>query len=225
MKYLFRSFSIFVFVSIFLLYNNTAISAHPGKSDGDWITLSGNVVSASADNFVLDYGKGLITVEMDDWDWYKEGWQILNGDNVVVRGRIDADLFEKHTIEASSVFVKGLFTYFYASPADEEIDSYDINTYTHVSPLYAGDGHWMNVTGKVTSINGREFTLDMKNGNIQVDTINMSYNPLDNFGFHQVKRGDRISVIGRMDLDLLEKREIMATSIITLKKDKKRSGI
>jgi hypothetical protein len=25
---------------------------------------------SSNNSFVLDYGDGLITVEMDDWDWY-----------------------------------------------------------------------------------------------------------------------------------------------------------
>lgn len=40
------------------------------KSDRSWISLSGVVAATSNDSFVLDYGEGLITVEMDDWDWY-----------------------------------------------------------------------------------------------------------------------------------------------------------
>ncbi|WP_312944796.1 hypothetical protein [Stutzerimonas kunmingensis] len=34
--------------------------------DGSWISLSGTVTSVAPENFTLDYGSGLITVEMDD---------------------------------------------------------------------------------------------------------------------------------------------------------------
>ncbi len=60
---------------------------------------------------------------MDDWDWYAEGYKLLNGEKVRVHGLIDDDLFETTKIEASSVYVQNLGTYFYASSADEE-DTY-----------------------------------------------------------------------------------------------------
>jgi hypothetical protein len=57
---------------------------------------------------------------MDDWDWYAEGKNLIDGDKVTVYGRIDDDFFETTSIEASSVYVESLGSYFYASAADEE---------------------------------------------------------------------------------------------------------
>ena len=42
------------------------------ERDGSWINLSGTVTSTTADTFMLDYGDGLITVEMDDADRHAE---------------------------------------------------------------------------------------------------------------------------------------------------------
>ena len=49
--------------------------------NGSWITISGHVAGKGADRFQLDYGTGRVTVEMDDWDWFKEGDMLLAGDN------------------------------------------------------------------------------------------------------------------------------------------------
>jgi uncharacterized protein YdeI (BOF family) len=89
-------------------------------TDGNWINLSGTVLSTAPSTFALDYGPGNITVEMDDWDWYQEGKALVPGDQVVVTGKVDDDLYQSKRIEASSVYAKNLNTYFYASGADEE---------------------------------------------------------------------------------------------------------
>jgi hypothetical protein len=46
--------------------------------------VSGTVVSAKPDSFRLDYGDGVITVEMDDFDFYAEGYGLLPNDQVIV---------------------------------------------------------------------------------------------------------------------------------------------
>lgn len=43
---------------------------------------------------------------MDDFDFYHEGNALLHDDQVVVYGNIDDDLFEKRSIESSSVYVE-----------------------------------------------------------------------------------------------------------------------
>ncbi len=68
-------------------------------------------MDSSFERFRLDYGEGLIAVEMDDWDWYDEANPIKPGDRVNVYGRIDADLHQKRTIEADSVCVFDRNTY------------------------------------------------------------------------------------------------------------------
>lgn len=87
---------------------------------GSYVTLGGTVAEASANQFVLDYGEGTIVVEMDDWDWYPEGHDLLENDQVVIYGYVDDDFYERRTIEASSVYVTDAGTQFYASGVDEE---------------------------------------------------------------------------------------------------------
>lgn len=191
------------------------------KPDESWISLSGTVTTAGDEAFRLDYGEGLITVEMDDWDWYDEGELLRAGDEVRVYGRIDDDLYEFRKIEASSVYVKDLNTHFYASAADEEGDV-TIDTYTFVVPHL--DGSTMNVSGTVKKVDGREFILDTGGTEIQIDTITMNYNPLDDEGFQKIDKGDRVSVSGIVDLDFFEKNELQAETIVTLQEDKSKSS-
>lgn len=192
----------------------TAYAQDPStKMDGSWISLSGIIAKAGDESFVLDYGKGKITVEMDDWDWYKEGKALIEGDNVTVYGRVDDDLYQSTTIEASSVYVKNLNTYFYASDADEEDLAFSFVT----TPVVVA---WMELTGTVTKIEGREFTLDTGNRTVRVDTSAMVYDPTDDQGYQKIRKGDRVKVSGNMDYDLFEKKELMANTIVTLAKDK-----
>jgi len=149
---------------------------------------------------------------MDDWDWYSKQYSYLPGDEVVVYGYVDDDLYEMTSIEASSVYVKDLNTYFYANPTDEEgmAESY-------VSfGLIDSD---VQITGVVTSTKDREFTIDTGNRRITVETLNMPYNPLDNKGFQKIEKGDYVQVSGNMDYDFYETKEIMAESIVTLEED------
>lgn len=197
--------------------NNAATLAAAG--DGNWVNISGRVVSTAPDRFVLDYGRGNVTVEMDDWDWYQEGRAIKPGDEVTVNGRADANLFARKTIEARSVHVKGLNTFFYANASDEETP---VVTTVYVPPSPGG----IDAKGRVSAIQGREFTLAWANGSVRVDTSTMAENPLDNQGFQQVKVGDELYVWGDLDLEKGENAELMASTIVTLNQDagKTRAG-
>ena len=89
--------------------------------DGNWITISGRVISPLPNQFTLDYGSGAVTVEMDDRSpLYQEAQMLRRGDRVVVTGRIDDNLYRDRTIEARSVFVPKINKRFFASAADEE---------------------------------------------------------------------------------------------------------
>lgn len=80
------------------------------RPDDTWINISGTVESVDRDAFILDYGEGLITVEMDDGDRDADGYKLIKGDKVSVSGIIDDDLYETRTIEASSVYVENIGT-------------------------------------------------------------------------------------------------------------------
>lgn len=179
------------------------------KPDESWISLGGTITSADDDSFVLDYGEGTVIVEMDDWDWYGDAQGLLAGDRVTVYGEVDDDLYELTTIEAGSVYVEGLNTYFYASSDDEEFSEY----FAFATPVAAS---YMNVIGTVTSVEGREFTIDTGTRTVRVDTIEMLYNPMDDEGFQKIEVGDLVRVSGEIDYDLMANRELEADTVITM---------
>lgn len=184
------------------------------QPDETWIDLSGTVVAPDADSFTLDYGQGVVVVEMDDWDNYGDAYGLIDGDKVTVYGRVDDDLFERATIEASSVYVENLNTYFYASSADEE----DFESYITNVPIETGR---TNLRGEVVSVDRfeRQFTIDAGTRVVTVDTTTLGYNPLDSMGYQKIEVGDRVSVAGDMDYDFIEGRELEADLVITLDKD------
>ncbi len=177
--------------------------------DDTWISVSGTVVSTTPHSFRLDHGDGIITVEMDDFDLDADGRALMANDEVVVYGRVDHDLFEKKTIEASSVYVDNLNTHFYASAADEE----DFDVWTVAVPVHVGR---MEVTGTVTSTIGREFTIDTGASRVQVDTMDLYFNPMDEDGYLQIEVGDRVKVGGDIDTSFFDETELSADWIIEL---------
>lgn len=93
--------------AVFSLVVQPAVAADPKSvDDGTFMMLKGTVLEAGAERFKLDYGGGTITIEMDDRDWFLEGKNIAEGDEVVVWGKVDDDTYQTATIEAWSVYVK-----------------------------------------------------------------------------------------------------------------------
>lgn len=214
-----RTVNISLFVTFFIL--GILLLAIPVRAekpmwtpDDSWINVSGTVESVDADSFVLDYGKNTITVEMDDGDRDADAYKLLPGDKVTVSGMIDDDLYEKRTIEASSVYVDKLNTYFYASAVDEEELPADTFITLEVPVVIPST----TIQGTVTAVTGdEEFILDKGIQEITVEVDAMPYNPLDNEGYQMIEVGDVVSVTGQMDEDFLEGREFVAESIVTIR--------
>lgn len=185
------------------------------EPDDSWISISGTVASATADSFVLDYGDGVITVEVGEWGIYGDAYGLLDGDEVTVYGRIDDDLYELRTIEASSVYVENLNTYFYASAADEGDAGDWTLPWIVASPVVVAE---TTLRGTVTAVapDAGEFTLAVGDVEMEVETERMTYNPLDDTGYQQVEVGDRVSVTGQIDHDFLEGRVFDAETVLTL---------
>lgn len=182
--------------------------AHPySQPDDTWISISGTVQSVSPNTFLLDYGKGAITVEMDDGDRDADAYQLLEGDQVTVNGRIDDDLFEARTIEAASVYVDKLKTYFYASARDEEDMVPMVDTWIPSR---------VALRGRVTDVGINEFTLDTGLRKVTVEVDELGYDPLDDSGYQKIEKGDRVSVTGSFDYDFWEGRELEADSVIEI---------
>lgn len=221
MKFQYRPRTITAAMSLAGALISPAVAAETPMDEPDtaWISLRGEVTETYEDGFRMDYGEGVIDVEMDDWDWYDESEALLSGDTVTVYGRIDDDLYETRSVEADSVYVEGLDTFFYAADADEETPGY-LSSHAYRGPLEAST---VTVTGIVRDVQGREITLDTGDDLLSVDTVDMSYNPLDDVGYQKVQEGERISAAGFLKDSFFDEFELHATSIVTLDQDETRT--
>jgi uncharacterized protein YdeI (BOF family) len=196
------------------LISFSAFAGFSDKTNGEWVTLSGKVSGVTARTFDLNVDGKKIPVEMDDYGWGADGYKLINGDQVVVSGRVDKDFLEKKKVEAGSVYVKSLNSYFFANSADEKDLLYIPTTYSYYSTL--PEGASVDVQGKVTSVNGREFTVDTGFRKVTVDTKSLLYNPLDKVGFTKIKKGDRVRVSGKVQDDLFDTKEVSANFVMNL---------
>lgn len=187
-----------------------ALADDPYAAEDDgWMKLNGTVESVSEDRFVLDYGHGEIIVEMDDWDEFDETKNLIPGDLVSVTGTIDADLYQKRTLEADRVYVVNDGIYYFASETDEEWKNHafaDLDT--------AADNTMLSVNGTVADIEGTEFMLNTGDRLIRVETDRLSDNPLDDDGDLRLEKGDRVTVYGELDKDFFSSDELEAERIV-----------
>ncbi len=148
-------------------------------ADDTWISLSGTVTSVAADAFRLDYGGGMITVEMDDW-----------GDAFSLVG--DESLYVEDTIEAASVYVEELNSFFYGRAADEEgLGVWAVDTVVTIGNV--------NYVGTVESVDDDCFTIDTGEQQLTVEVDALPYDPLDDESFQKIESGDVVSAEGTLD--------------------------
>lgn len=188
----------------------TALADNPYKADDrSWMNLNGTVETIEEDSFVLDYGYGEIIVEMDDWDDFNETDHLAPGDLVSVTGKIDADLFQKRTLEADRVYNVNDGIYYFADHEDEEWNNYAFTDFAE-----AEDNARLSLNGTVASVDGDEFTLNTGDRLIRVDTDELDNNPLDDEGTMKIEKGDRVTVYGELDKDFFSSDELEADRIV-----------
>lgn len=176
--------------------------------DDSWISIDGTVQEVMPNAFELDYGESYVTVEMDDYDRDADAYSLLEGDKVTVMGRVDDDLFERTTIEAASVYVEEIGSYFFASAADEEDGFITITSPVDISRTV--------VQGTVSQVSDDEFVVDQGLTRVTVSTEEMAYDPLDDEGYQQIDVGDVVTVTGEIDEDFFTDNEFEAEIITTL---------
>ncbi len=210
----FFNFNLFLLISLSfiiagLFLTNSAMAKNPyTKPNNSWISISGTVNSVNPDSFILNYGDGVIKVEMDDGDRDADAYKLLAGDKVTVNGMIDDDFYETTKIEASNVYVENLGTTFFASAVDEEDYMVTVTT-----PIVVPS---TTLQGTVTAVKDDEFTVDTGLQSTIVDVEKMVYNPLDKEGYQRIEVGDYVRVTGTMDKDFFEARKLKAEIIVEL---------
>lgn len=84
-------------------YNNVAYGT--GLTDDQQVRISGEVSSITDDDtFMLRYGNGEILIDTDDVE-FTNADKLNVGDEVVVFGEVDKDLFKKKEVEAERVIL------------------------------------------------------------------------------------------------------------------------
>lgn len=185
--------------------------------DDSWVSVSGEVETAGLDEFTLDFGEGLITVDMDRYDWEAGAAPLTRGDDVTVYGVIDEEFWGAREIEASSVYNADTGELHYAAVTEDDDWDWGWTGFT-----WANDFDWddsaITVTGVVSTIEaeGEEFFLDQGFHVIEVDTEDMDYDPLDGDGLRDVAVGDRVMVTGEIDNDLFDNAELEADTLMVL---------
>ncbi len=184
------------------------------KPDNSWITMSGKVMSPTMDAFLLDYGSGQIIVEMDTWEGWVEAMNLTEGNEVTVIGRVDNDLLETATIEASAVVDEVNGQHYFADAADEE----DMADWFATHAAAEGQTTMRGIV-KMVNAEANEFMLDNGVFEVKVATENLDENPLDAEGNTRIKDGDIVSVSGIVENDLFEQRELQAMTVALLTPD------
>jgi hypothetical protein len=180
------------------------------KPNNTWISISGTVESVSRDAFILDYGDGSVIVEMDDGDRDADAYKLVSGDKVTVNGMIDDDFFETTSIEAGSVYVEKLGTYFNASAVDDEDLNYVV---WYTVPVVIGA---TAIEGTVSDVGKDYFIVNTGPRSINVRVDDMPDNPLDKEGYQRIAKGDYVRAIGVMEDDLFQNNKLDAISVVTL---------
>lgn len=195
--------------------NESAGSKSEGylQPDDSWIRVSGRAAETGPETFLLDYPGGRVFVEVDDPSWHFDNTEILDGDHVTVYGKVDKDTYGTTTIEAASIYVEDLKTYVYASSEDEERRDLELGVTTDdtASPMNIA------VTGTVTGIGERQFTLDAGEKMLTVDIGQLNYDPLDDVGEQQLEKGSLVTVSGLPAEGTLESRRLIAENIVVMR--------
>lgn len=169
-----------------------AAAADLSGAGGDWVHIRGTVAAATPSGFELRHDEGSILVEVDDWDRRGEANGLLRGDEVVVYGRLDRNLFDPRSIEASSVYVQSFGVHYAASAMDEEAvfawRLKDVEGMNRVT--LRGDVRGVSVDQQQIAVQTEDDDL------VTIDMAELPYDMLDEVGAQQIRIGDPVYVRG-----------------------------
>jgi hypothetical protein len=192
-------------------YAQDRVSDAPPASE---ISLSGKVSAIEPDSFTLDYGAGRVRVDLEDGlDWFPTGTPGLTiGEPVTVNGIIDDDMFDSREIEAKSIYRQSMQTYLYSDASNAR--------FFPIPETKPDDMSWVNLSGTVKGITGREFVLDTGVREFHVTTAGVTQNPA---ALARLRPGARVSVSGVVNGDdIFDRQEIDATAVVVLAQPSRR---
>ena len=181
--------------------------------NNSWIELDGRVTAVDSRSFILDYGEGEIMVEIDDYDWFEEAYNVLVNDRVKVKGKVDADPNEERSIEAETVRLKDHGLTLQANADDEE----DL-TENFVPPLPVQAAS-SEIRGTVESFQNGLMIVKTATDTYRVDLKESSLASVEGEAIsYDIRIGDFVSVVGKEDNKIFRADEFDASTVYLLKK-------
>ncbi|MGE3333866.1 MAG: hypothetical protein AB7I36_09495 [Rhodospirillaceae bacterium] len=193
-------------------YAQDRVSDAPSDSE---ISLSGKVAAIEQDSFTLDYGAGRVSIDLEDGlEWFPPGTPGLTiGEPVTVNGRIDDTTFTSREIEATSIYRPSTQTYLYS-------DASNARYFPPMEPPRPADTSWVNLSGTVKGVTGRDFVLDTGVREFHITTGAMRNDPV---AVGKLRPGSRVTVSGLVNGDdIFDHPEIDATNVVVLSQPTKR---
>lgn len=179
--------------------NATPLSSY---QEGDAMNLTGTVSSASGEEFTINLGRGSVTVNVGDWEWFTdEAEKVKVGEKVTVTGIVDDGFFTGRKLQARTIYVHDRDSYY--RPMD--IEDYAYQTWLDTPPP---EGSAVSLTGIVKKVENGGLLLNTGKTEIQV--------VMDKIKAPKVNTGDRIRVSGVLNDDFFEARKMEATRIIVI---------
>jgi uncharacterized protein YdeI (BOF family) len=181
-----------------------------GMDDETSITLSGTVIEARDDEFDIRVGTETVTVDIEDEIRDGDAYELLPGDRITVSGLVEDHFFQGKELEANALYIDKLGTTFIV---DED--------YADDHGMVAGRmmDDFVEVAGTVTMVGDDhdEFRIHGNVGDFTVEVDELAENPLDDDGYMKIDVGDAVRVIGEIDDDWIEGREIVASSVTVVR--------
>jgi hypothetical protein len=192
-------------------YAQDRVTDAPGDSE---ISLSGKVAAINQDSFLLDYGAGRVRVDLEGGlDWFPAGTPGLTiGEPVTVNGMIDDNTFANREIDAKSIYRPTTQTYLYSDASNAR--------FFPPTQERPADISWVNLSGTVKGVTGRDFILDTGVREFHITTDAMAQNPV---AAARLRPGSRVSVSGLVNGDdIFDRQEIDATQVVVLSQPSRR---
>ncbi|HEX5419983.1 MAG TPA: OB-fold nucleic acid binding domain-containing protein [Gammaproteobacteria bacterium] len=191
------------------------------RQNGTWITLTGKVTSVRRKTFGLQYGGGMIQVQMKAAQRSADDEKLMRGDDVIVTGLVNDNFIRKKTINPSSVYVRRLHAYFYGNPLAQpgglQVDMPPQNSEQII------------LRGTVTAVAKGQFTLNTGLNAIKVAVDMLGYRlqagRLEGQGQQPISVGDVVAAAGMLDHRFFGGRTLEADSVkMILKHQERRPG-
>lgn len=182
------------------------------------LTISGQIVDAYDDYYVIRSDGGRMNIRFDGWPKNLPGKRpVLGiGDNIRAVGSIGPNaLAADGSMDVVAVYVEDRNAYFALSGS--VVSTSDIDALTFPPNLGFGpvDGR-VSLTGVIAEIDKGVLVVRAGDVRIPVETSSLNYNPFDTIGSQRLKLGDSVTVGGVLETNAENEPSIRADRITSI---------